>query len=37
VSYNAIGIRGELQGIPLVELSHEEYAVPIATGTTAHS
>jgi 3-oxoacyl-[acyl-carrier protein] reductase len=36
VSYNAMSIRGELQGIPLVELSHDEYAAPIATGTTAH-
>jgi 3-oxoacyl-[acyl-carrier protein] reductase len=36
VSFNAIGIRGELQGIPLVDVSQEEYATPIAVGTTAH-
>lgn len=36
VSFNAIGIRGELQGIPLVEISREDYEAAIATGTTAH-
>jgi NAD(P)-dependent dehydrogenase (short-subunit alcohol dehydrogenase family) len=36
VSFNAIGIRGELQGTPLVDLSLEDYETPIAVGTTAH-
>jgi 3-oxoacyl-[acyl-carrier protein] reductase len=36
VSFNAIGIRGELQGTPLVELSREDYTAPIAAGTTTH-
>ncbi|HEY7487934.1 MAG TPA: SDR family NAD(P)-dependent oxidoreductase [Streptosporangiaceae bacterium] len=36
VSFNAIGIRGEMQGTPLVEMSREDYATPITVGTTAH-
>jgi NAD(P)-dependent dehydrogenase (short-subunit alcohol dehydrogenase family) len=36
VSVNAIAIRGELQGTPLIEISQEDYEAPIATGTTAN-
>lgn len=36
VSFNAISIRGDLQGIPLIEMSAEDFALPITTGTTAH-
>jgi 3-oxoacyl-[acyl-carrier protein] reductase len=34
VSFNAIGIRGDLQGTPLVDLTLEDYGTPIALGTT---
>jgi 3-oxoacyl-[acyl-carrier protein] reductase len=36
VSFNAMGIRGELQGTPLVTISQEDYAAPILTGATGH-
>src|SRR6266545_1250318 len=35
VSFNAISIR-DVQGIPLVELSREDFSLPIVTGTTTH-
>jgi 3-oxoacyl-[acyl-carrier protein] reductase len=34
VSFNAMGIRGELQGTPLVAISQEDFAAPILTGAT---
>lgn len=36
VSFNAIGIRGDLQGTPLVEMDSADYQAPIALGTTTH-
>jgi 3-oxoacyl-[acyl-carrier protein] reductase len=36
IAVNAVGIRGELQGTPLVRISQEEYAAPIVAGTMAH-
>jgi 3-oxoacyl-[acyl-carrier protein] reductase len=36
VSFNAVGIRGELQGTPLVDISQGDFATPITVGTTAH-
>jgi 3-oxoacyl-[acyl-carrier protein] reductase len=36
VSFNAMGIRGELQGTPLVAISQEDFAAPIVTGATGH-
>jgi 3-oxoacyl-[acyl-carrier protein] reductase len=35
VSFNAIGLQ-DVQGIPLVELSCEDFSLPIVTGTTTH-
>lgn len=35
VSFNAISIR-DVQTIPLVEMSHEDFVSPISTGTTTH-
>jgi 3-oxoacyl-[acyl-carrier protein] reductase len=35
VSFNAIGLQ-DVQGIPLVELSREDFSLPIVTGTTTH-
>lgn len=36
VALNAVGIHGELQGTPLVDISQADYTAPIVTGTTAH-
>lgn len=36
VSFNAIGIRGDLQGTPLVGLPLEDYLLPIVRGATTH-
>jgi 3-oxoacyl-[acyl-carrier protein] reductase len=36
VSFNAISIRGDLQGTPLIEMSHEDFALPILTGVKTH-
>jgi 3-oxoacyl-[acyl-carrier protein] reductase len=36
VSMNAIGIRGELQGTPALDLSLEDFLAPVVTGATAH-
>jgi 3-oxoacyl-[acyl-carrier protein] reductase len=36
VSFNAISIRGDLQGTPLIEMTVEDFALPITVGTTAH-
>lgn len=35
VSFNAVSIR-EVQGTPLVEMSHEDFLSPITTGATTH-
>jgi 3-oxoacyl-[acyl-carrier protein] reductase len=35
VSFNAIGLQ-DVQGIPLVDLSREDFSLPIVTGTTTH-
>ena len=36
VTFNAISIRGDLQGIPLIDMTVEDFALPISVGTTAH-
>jgi NAD(P)-dependent dehydrogenase (short-subunit alcohol dehydrogenase family) len=36
VSFNAIWIRGELQGTPLIEMPHENFTIPILTGVKTH-
>jgi NAD(P)-dependent dehydrogenase (short-subunit alcohol dehydrogenase family) len=36
VSFNVIGIRGELQGTPLTAMSLEDFRLPIVTGATTH-
>jgi 3-oxoacyl-[acyl-carrier protein] reductase len=36
ISMNAVGIRGELQGTPLIDLPLEDFTAPIVTGATAH-
>ena len=36
VSFNAVWIRGDLQGIPLVDMAAEDFALPITTGITTH-
>lgn len=36
VSFNAISIRGDLQGTPLVDMSPEDFTFPILTGATTH-
>lgn len=36
VSFNAISIRGDLQGTPLVEMSPENFSLPILTGAKTH-
>jgi NAD(P)-dependent dehydrogenase (short-subunit alcohol dehydrogenase family) len=36
VSFNAISIRGDLQGTPLIDIALSDFALPISIGTTAH-
>ncbi len=36
ISFNAIWIRGDLQGTPLVEMPCEDFTLPILTGVTTH-
>lgn len=36
VSFNAVSIRGDLQGTPLLELSAEDFATPVLTGVRTH-
>lgn len=36
ISFNAIGIRGDLQGTPLVDMNHEDFTTPILTGVQTH-
>jgi 3-oxoacyl-[acyl-carrier protein] reductase len=36
VSFNAISIRGDLQGTPLVQMSAEDFALPVLTGIRTH-
>ncbi|MBH0161527.1 SDR family NAD(P)-dependent oxidoreductase [Fictibacillus sp. 26RED30] len=36
ISFNAIGIRGDLQGTPLIEMSKEDFMTPILTGVQTH-
>lgn len=36
ISFNAIWIRGDLQGTPLVQMSAEHFSLPIMTGVTTH-
>jgi 3-oxoacyl-[acyl-carrier protein] reductase len=36
VSVNAVGIHGELQGTPLLEITPDDYAAPIRKGTTTN-
>jgi NAD(P)-dependent dehydrogenase (short-subunit alcohol dehydrogenase family) len=36
VSFNAISIRGDLQGTPLVEMSLDNFTAPVVTGITTH-
>ena len=36
ISFNAIWIRGDLQGTPLIHMSCEDFALPILTGVKTH-
>lgn len=36
VSFNAISIRGDLQGTPLIQMPHEDFMLPILTGVQTH-
>ncbi len=36
ISFNAIWIRGDLQGTPLVEMPHENFTLPVLTGVKTH-
>lgn len=36
ISFNAIGIRGDLQGTPLLEMACDDFALPVLTGVTTH-
>ena len=36
ISFNAIGIRGDLQGTPLVEMPWENFTTPVLTGIKTH-
>ena len=36
ISFNAIWIRGDLQGTPLVQMPAEHFSLPIMTGVTTH-
>ncbi|MFB9329448.1 SDR family NAD(P)-dependent oxidoreductase [Paenibacillus aurantiacus] len=36
ISFNAIGIRGDLQGVPLLEMAPEDFVLPVLTGVRTH-
>jgi 3-oxoacyl-[acyl-carrier protein] reductase len=36
ISFNAIWIRGDLQGTPLLQMAHEDFTLPILTGAKTH-
>jgi 3-oxoacyl-[acyl-carrier protein] reductase len=36
ISFNAIWIRGDLQGTPLIQMSHENFTLPVLTGVKTH-
>ena len=36
ISFNAIWIRGDLQGTPLIEMSWEDFTLPVLTGVKTH-
>ncbi|MFC4098911.1 SDR family NAD(P)-dependent oxidoreductase [Paenibacillus xanthanilyticus] len=36
ISFNAIGIRGDLQGTPLLEMAYEDFTLPVLTGVQTH-
>lgn len=36
ISFNAIGIRGDLQGTPLIQMPSEDFTLPILTGVKTH-
>ncbi|MEE4194345.1 MAG: SDR family oxidoreductase, partial [Anaerolineae bacterium] len=36
ISFNAISIRGDLQGTPLVEMNWEDFTTPVMVGTKTH-
>lgn len=36
ISFNAIWIRGDLQGTPLLQMPHEDFTLPIVTGVKTH-
>lgn len=36
ISFNAIGIRGDLQGTPLIEMPCEDFTLPVLTGVKTH-
>ncbi|MFP2930326.1 SDR family NAD(P)-dependent oxidoreductase [Pyxidicoccus sp. 3LG] len=36
ISFNAIGIRGDLQGTPLLQMPCEDFTLPILTGVKTH-
>lgn len=36
ISFNAVWIRGDLQGTPLLQMDHEDFTTPILTGVKTH-
>jgi len=36
ISFNAIGIRGDPQGTPLIQMSWEDVTTPVLTGVKTH-
>ena len=36
ITFNAIGIRGDLQGTPLTEMTLEDFALPVEIGISTH-
>jgi len=36
ISFNAISIRGDLQGTPLIDMPYEDFTLPILTGVKTH-
>ena len=36
ISFNAVWIRGDLQGAPLIQMQSEDFTLPILTGVTTH-
>jgi NAD(P)-dependent dehydrogenase (short-subunit alcohol dehydrogenase family) len=36
ISFNAVWIRGDLQGTPLIQMPSEDFTLPVLTGVTTH-